>query len=59
MGINWLTFLAAAAVALTVLPGSVWLYRARGARRLRAVLDAYAEREIARHRRGRAPRLIP
>jgi hypothetical protein len=44
--------LVGAVVALAVLLASVWLYRARGARRWRAALDAYAEREIARHRRG-------
>jgi hypothetical protein len=51
-GRHWPALLAAAVVALTALVGLAWLYRARGARRRRAVLDAYAEREISRHRRG-------
>ncbi len=59
MGMTWLALLAVVAVALTALPASVWLYRARGARRRRAALDAYARREIARHTRERAPRATP
>jgi hypothetical protein len=51
-GGHWLALLAAAVFALTALAGAAWLYRARRARRRRAVLDAYAEREIARHRPG-------
>src|SRR4051812_48836783 len=46
--------LAAGVLALTSALGVVWQSRARGARRLKAALDAYAEREIARDRRGKA-----
>jgi hypothetical protein len=45
---------AGAVIALVAL---VRLYRARTARRRRVALDAYAEREIARDRRRKAPLL--
>jgi hypothetical protein len=41
---------SAAAVALTALRQLVWLYRVRFTRRWKAILDAYAEREISRNR---------
>ena len=41
----------AAALALAVIVGTVWQFRAQAARRLEALLDAYARREIARVRR--------
>jgi hypothetical protein len=44
--------LFAAAVLLTAAVGFVWQVRARAGRR-NAVLDAYAEREIARLRRDK------
>jgi hypothetical protein len=50
-GRGWQVLLSVAVVALAVFLGLVRLYRARGARR-KAVLDAYAEREIARGRRA-------
>jgi uncharacterized RmlC-like cupin family protein len=49
VGQGWPPLLAAAILALMAVLGIVWQDRARGARRL-AVLDAYAEREIARSR---------
>jgi hypothetical protein len=51
----WLDLLAGVAVALTVLRRVVWLYRDRFTRQWKAVLDAYAEREIARDRGREAP----
>ena len=51
---GWQALLPAGAVALTMLLGFVWQYCVRAARRWRAVLDAYAEREIARERRREA-----
>ena len=51
--------LLAAVVATVVLPRSarrVWLYLSHS-RRWKAALDAYAAREIARDRRGKAPPL--
>jgi len=45
--------LACAVVALLAFLQFVWLYRARSARRWKAALDSYAEREIDRDRRGR------
>ena len=61
----WLTngndvpeLLAAAALLLTATLGAVALARALAVRRLNAALDAYAEREIDRERRGkRSPRV--
>jgi len=47
---GWQALLPAVVVALTVLLGLVWQNRFRAARRWKAVLDAYAEREIARDR---------
>jgi hypothetical protein len=41
----------AAALGLTAVLGTVWLSRARAARRFTAAVDAYAEREICRQRR--------
>jgi hypothetical protein len=49
--------LAASAVALLVIVPLVRVSRARAARRRKAVLDAYAEREIARARPVRVPPL--
>jgi hypothetical protein len=46
--------LAAAVLALTAVPGTVWLARARTARRLNAAADAYATRELAREARWKA-----
>lgn len=54
-GRGWLILSAAAALALTVLHQVVWLYRGRFTRQWKALLDAYAEREIARDRRREAP----
>jgi hypothetical protein len=51
---GWQALLPAGVVALTMLLGFVWQYRVRAARRWKAVLDAYAEREIARDRRREA-----
>jgi hypothetical protein len=48
---GWQALLPAGVVALTVLLGLVWQHRVSAARRWKAVLDAYAEREIARDRR--------
>jgi hypothetical protein len=48
MANDWVGPLAAAVLALAVVLGIVWRFRGRAARRLRAVLDAYAEREVAR-----------
>jgi uncharacterized membrane protein len=56
-GRGWPVLLAAAAVALIALLQFLWLYRARSARRWKAVLDAYAVREIARGRRRKVPPL--
>jgi hypothetical protein len=54
---GWHTLVAAAVVALIAVVQVVWLYRARSTRRWRAALEVYAEREIARDRRGKAPPL--
>jgi signal transduction histidine kinase len=54
-GRGWQVLLAAAAVALVALLPFVWLYRARSARRWKAVLEAYAAREMARDRSRKAP----
>jgi predicted membrane metal-binding protein len=48
--------LASALLAVTVTLGIVWQSRARAARRLQAVVDAYAERQIAGTSRGNAPK---
>jgi hypothetical protein len=45
-GPGWREELSLAAVALAVLLGVAWWSRARAARRWRAALDAYAQREI-------------
>jgi hypothetical protein len=50
-GRGWPALLPDAIIALLGVLGIVWASRARTARRL-AVLDAYAEREIARSRQG-------
>jgi hypothetical protein len=55
---GWQTLLPAGVVALTVLLGFVWQYRVRTARRWKAVLDSYAEREIARARRREAVPIV-
>jgi hypothetical protein len=49
--------LAAAAIGLIALFQLVRMYRARAARRWKAALDAYAEREIARDRPVQVPPL--
>jgi hypothetical protein len=49
-GRGWPVLLVAAVVALVVLLGLIWLYRARSTRRWKAALDAYAAREVARDR---------
>lgn len=51
-----LTLLATVLLVVTALLGSFWLARVRAARRFRAVVDAYAEREIAQEARWRVPR---
>jgi hypothetical protein len=48
---DWLALLPVATLALLGMIDVVWVFHARTARRL-AVLDAYAEREIARSRRN-------
>jgi hypothetical protein len=58
-GGDWQALLATAVVALITLLGIVWLSRARSTRRWKAVLNAYAAREIARDRRRKAPPLEP
>ena len=55
-GSAWPALLTAAALAAAAVLGVVWLSRARAARRFHAALNAYAEREIARNRRGNARR---
>jgi hypothetical protein len=50
-GRSWLALLPAGGLALTSVLGIFWQSRARGTRRWRAALDAYAERETARDRR--------
>jgi hypothetical protein len=50
-GRGWLALALVAVLALTSVLGIVWQTRARGMRRLRTAMDAYAEREIARDRR--------
>jgi hypothetical protein len=49
-----LTLLVCAIMALTAIIAGLWLARIRATRRLRAVADAYAEREIARQARWQA-----
>jgi hypothetical protein len=55
---TWQALLTALVLALAAILGSVWLFRARGRRRLRAAVDAYAEREIARTRSGKTPQRV-
>lgn len=50
--------LASAVLASTALVGIVWQVRARAARRWRAALDAYVERQIAQERRRKALRRV-
>jgi hypothetical protein len=57
-GRPWQALLAAGTVASIVLVQSFRLYRARLARRWKAVLDDHALREIARERRWKAPRSV-
>ncbi len=47
---------AAAVLILAAVFGILWQSRARAARRLRAALDAFAEREMARARRRNPPK---
>jgi CheY-like chemotaxis protein len=51
-GRAWPALLPAAVLAVTAVLGTVGLSRARATRRLKALVDAYAEREIAR---GKTP----
>jgi Flp pilus assembly protein TadB len=51
---GWQMLVAAAVFAVAAVLGFVWLVRARAARRLQAVMDAYADREIARAGRRQA-----
>ena len=56
----WLGLAAAGAAGVlagAALLGAVWLSQARAARRRSAVLEAYAERELARRSR-RAPQTV-
>jgi hypothetical protein len=50
--------LVAAALVLAGTLGIVWLSRARAARRFKAAVEAYAEREIDRERRRNRPQRI-
>ena len=52
-GNGWQVFLPAVLLAATGILGLFASVRSRAARRLKLVLDAYAEREIARERRRR------
>jgi hypothetical protein len=56
VSLQWL--LAPAVLILAAAFGIFWQSRARAARRRRAALDAYAEREISRARRGNAPKRL-
>jgi hypothetical protein len=53
-GRGWQVLLPVAALALLAAFGILWQSRARAASRLRATLDAYAAREIARGLRRKA-----
>ncbi len=53
-GRPWQYPLAAVGLALLAAVGVVSLSRARATRQLRAAADAFAERELARHRRRKA-----
>jgi hypothetical protein len=53
-GPGWQAPAEATTLALTTAGGIVWRSRARAARRWSAVLDRYAEREIARERHHKA-----
>jgi hypothetical protein len=55
---SWQALLAAFVLALAAILGSAWLFRARARRRLRAAVDAYAEREIARTRVRKTPQRL-
>jgi hypothetical protein len=50
-GLSAPELLASAVLLLAVLIATVWLVRARAARRWTAVVNAYADREIARARK--------
>jgi hypothetical protein len=54
---GWRVLLAAVVVVLIALLQFVGLRRARSTRRWKAALNAYAEREITRDRRGTVPPL--
>jgi hypothetical protein len=54
-GDSAVVLLGAAALVLTAIFGLVWLSGARATRRFSAAVDAYAEREIERERRGKEP----
>jgi hypothetical protein len=57
-GRAWPAFAAAAGFALTGVVATVWLARARAARRWSAAVNAYAEREIARELGRKARRKV-
>jgi hypothetical protein len=52
---SWQEWLVASVLVVALVLGGVSQLRARALRRLRAAVDAYAEREIARARRGHTP----
>ncbi|HTU16532.1 MAG TPA: hypothetical protein VMG10_00590 [Gemmataceae bacterium] len=51
-----LTLMFSVLLVVTAVLGGVWLARVRAARRFRAVVDAYAEREIAQEAQWRLRR---
>jgi len=55
-GIGMLELVSSVALVLAVVAGMVWLRRACAARRWAAMLNAFADREIARAARGKAPK---
>jgi hypothetical protein len=57
---EWTLLGGAALVALvvTAIVGLVWSSRARTARRFKAVMDAYADREIAREQRRKSVQVL-
>ena len=58
-GLSAPELLASAVLLLAVLIATVWLVRARAARRWTAVVNAYADREIARAAERHAPQARP
>jgi hypothetical protein len=51
---DWIVPVTAVALALMGMLGIAWRYRVRAAKRWLSALDAYADREIAQQRRGKA-----